>query len=57
MLIAKLSVIYMCVTIFIPENGRCDFFMINKEFDVFATDENGKPYDIEIQRADRGASP
>lgn len=27
------------------------------KFDVFATDENGKPYDIEIQRADRGASP
>ncbi len=27
------------------------------KFDVFATDEKGKPYDIEIQRADRGASP
>ena len=27
------------------------------KFDVYATDENGKPYDIEIQRADRGASP
>lgn len=27
------------------------------KFDVFDTDENGKPYDIEIQRADRGASP
>lgn len=26
-------------------------------FDVFARDEKGKPYDIEIQRADRGASP
>ena len=27
------------------------------KFDVYATDEVGKPYDIEIQRADRGASP
>lgn len=26
-------------------------------FDIFAEDESGKPYDIEIQRADRGASP
>lgn len=26
-------------------------------FDIFAQDSNGKPYDIEIQRADRGASP
>lgn len=26
-------------------------------FDVFATDEAGKTYDIEIQRADRGATP
>lgn len=26
-------------------------------FDIYAEDENGKPYDIEIQRADRGASP
>lgn len=27
------------------------------KFDVYATDNLGKPYDIEIQRADRGASP
>lgn len=27
------------------------------KFDIFATDENGKPYDIEIQRSDKGASP
>lgn len=26
-------------------------------FDVFAEDKNGKPYDIEIQRADKGATP
>ena len=26
-------------------------------FDIFAQDSNGKPYDIEIQRADIGASP
>lgn len=26
-------------------------------FDIYAEDEQGKPYDIEIQRADRGASP
>lgn len=27
------------------------------KFDIFATDENDKPYDIEIQRSDKGASP
>lgn len=27
------------------------------KFDVFAKDEDDKPYDIEIQRSDRGASP
>lgn len=26
-------------------------------FDVFAEDQNGKPYDIEIQRTDKGAVP
>lgn len=26
-------------------------------FDIFAQDNTGKPYDIEIQRADKGASP
>lgn len=27
------------------------------KFDIFATDKNDKPYDIEIQRSDKGASP
>ena len=27
------------------------------KFDIFAKDKNGKPYDIEIQRSDKGASP
>lgn len=27
------------------------------KFDIFAVDETGKPYDIEIQRSDKGAVP